>query len=84
MQAGVWHGTQHGKHPQHEDDPLDVSTCGHVFDFEGVHHSHVALHAERRHIEDGGEADGLKQEGFEVATPLPEQEGVVLPHVVEL
>jgi len=84
MQTGVRHSTQHGQHPQDDDHPLDVSTCGHVFDFEGVQHRHVALHAERCDNEDGGEADGLKQEGFEVATSLPEQEGVVLPHLVEL
>lgn len=84
MQTGVWHSTQHGQHPQHEDDPLDVGACGHVFDFERVHHGYVALHAECSDVEDRSKAHRLKQEGFKVAASLPEQEGVVLPHVVEL
>lgn len=84
MQRCVGDGTDHGSHPHNGDDPPGVLVRGQVPCFEWVQHSYVPFHAQSRDIEDGGEAEGLKEERLKVAAALPKGEGVVLPQFVNL
>lgn len=84
MQRRVGYGADHRGHPHDCDDPLGVPVGGEVPRFEGVQHGYVPFCTQSCDIEDGGEAEGLKEEGLEVAAALPEGEGVVLPQLVDL
>ncbi len=61
-----------------------VSARHYVFGPERMDHSYIALHAQRCYIQDGGKANGLKEEGLEVAATFAEKEWIVTPHFVEL
>lgn len=84
VQRRIGYGADHRGRPHNGDDPLGVPVGGQVARFEGVQHGDVPLRTQGRDVEDGGEAEGLKEEGLEVAAALPEGEGVILPQLVNL
>lgn len=84
VQRRVGYGADHGGRPHDGDDPLGVPVGGQVARLEGVQHGDVPLRAQGRDVEDGGEAEGLEEEGLEVAAALAEGEGVILPQLVNL
>lgn len=84
MQARVGQCAQHRHPPHQQNDPLSMGAGHDVLGPQGVHHGDVALDAERRHVEDGRQANGLEEEGFEVAAAAAQEEGVVLPQLVQL
>ncbi|KAF4083060.1 hypothetical protein AMELA_G00135830 [Ameiurus melas] len=84
MQARIGQRTNHGRNPNTNDHALGMGARHHAFCPQRVHNGNVAFHAECRHVQHGGETHCLKQEGFEVAAALPQQEGVVTPQFVQL
>lgn len=84
MQGRVGDSTDHWHDPDDGDHPFGVLVGWQVPGFKGVKHGDVPLDAQSGDVEDGGEANGFKEEGLEVAAALPKREGVVLPQFVNL
>lgn len=81
--ACVGQSEEHGEQPEGQDGPEGAAARAVQLGAERVQDGDVALHAQRRHAQDGGEAHGLEQSRLQVAAHGPQQEGVVAPHLVD-